>query len=61
MAPKDKEKTTFTCNHGVFAYKKIPFGLCNAPSTFQRCMTSNFADMLGKHIMVFMDDDPESL
>ena len=34
----------------------MPFGLCNAPATFQRCMTSIFADMLEKHMEVFMDD-----
>nr|GEW88395.1 DNA-directed DNA polymerase [Tanacetum cinerariifolium] len=36
--PKDQEKTTFTCPYGIFAYKRMPFGLCNAPGTFQRCM-----------------------
>nr|GFA23726.1 DNA-directed DNA polymerase [Tanacetum cinerariifolium] len=36
--PKDQEKTTFTCPYGTFAYKQMPFGLCNAPGTFQRCM-----------------------
>nr|GFB01646.1 reverse transcriptase domain-containing protein [Tanacetum cinerariifolium] len=34
--PKDQEKTTFTCPYGTFAYKRMPFGLCNAPGTFQR-------------------------
>nr|GEZ04697.1 reverse transcriptase domain-containing protein [Tanacetum cinerariifolium] len=34
--PKDQEKTTFTCPHGKFAYRCIPFGLCNAPGMFQR-------------------------
>nr|GEX76035.1 reverse transcriptase domain-containing protein [Tanacetum cinerariifolium] len=34
--PKDQEKTTFTCPYGTFAYKRMPFGLCNAPRTFQR-------------------------
>nr|GFB49946.1 reverse transcriptase domain-containing protein [Tanacetum cinerariifolium] len=33
---KDQEKTTFTCPYGTFAYKRMPFGLCNAPGTFQR-------------------------
>jgi len=33
--PEDKEKTTFTCPFGVFAYRKMPFGLCNTPTTFQ--------------------------
>ena len=56
VAPKDQEKTAFTCSYGIFAYRGMPFGLCNAPATFQRCMTSIFADMLEKHMEVFMDD-----
>ncbi|RVW69420.1 Retrovirus-related Pol polyprotein from transposon 17.6 [Vitis vinifera] len=52
----DQEKTTFTCPFGTYAYKKMSFGLCNAPATFQRCMLSIFSDMV-EHIMeVFMDD-----
>ena len=38
IQPEDKEKTTFTCPFGTFVYRKMSFGLCNAPSTFQRCM-----------------------
>nr|GFC67513.1 reverse transcriptase domain-containing protein [Tanacetum cinerariifolium] len=34
--PRDQEKTTFTCPYGTFAYRLMPFGLCNAPGTFQR-------------------------
>nr|GEW12101.1 reverse transcriptase domain-containing protein, chloroplastic [Tanacetum cinerariifolium] len=34
--PQDQEKTTFTCPYGTFAYLRMPFGLCNAPGTFQR-------------------------
>ncbi|XP_058758788.1 uncharacterized protein LOC131632039 [Vicia villosa] len=56
VAPEDQEKTAFTCPYGIFAYRRMPFGLCNAPATFQRCMTSIFADMLEKHMEVFMDD-----
>nr|GEY02795.1 reverse transcriptase domain-containing protein [Tanacetum cinerariifolium] len=44
--PKDQEKTTFTCHYGTFAYKRMPFGLCNAPGTFQRCMMAIFHDMI---------------
>nr|GEZ94070.1 reverse transcriptase domain-containing protein [Tanacetum cinerariifolium] len=54
--PKDQEKTTFTCPYGTFAYKRIPFGLCNAPETFQRCMMAIFQDMIEKTMEVFMDD-----
>ena len=54
--PKDQEKTAFTCPYGVFAYKRMSFGLCNAPATFQRCMLAIFSDMVEKSIKVFMDD-----
>ena len=45
IAPEDQEKTTFTCPFGTFAFKRMPFGLCNAPGTFQRCMMSIFSDL----------------
>nr|GEY41926.1 DNA-directed DNA polymerase [Tanacetum cinerariifolium] len=54
--PKDQEKTTFTCPYGKFAYKRMPFGLCNAPGTFQRCMMAIFHDMIEQTMEVFMDD-----
>nr|GEX30495.1 reverse transcriptase domain-containing protein [Tanacetum cinerariifolium] len=54
--PKDQEKTTFTCPYGTFAYRRMPFGLCNAPGTFQRCMMAIFHDMIEKTMKVFMDD-----
>nr|GEY70802.1 hypothetical protein [Tanacetum cinerariifolium] len=52
----DQEKTTFTCPYGTFAYCHMPFGLCNAPGTFQRCMMAIFYDMIEKTMEVFMDD-----
>ncbi|GJT29388.1 reverse transcriptase domain-containing protein [Tanacetum coccineum] len=52
--PKDQEKTTFTCPYGTFAYRRMPFGLCNAPGTFQRCMMAIFHDMIEKTMEVFM-------
>nr|GFB79689.1 reverse transcriptase domain-containing protein [Tanacetum cinerariifolium] len=54
--PRDQEKTTFTCPYGTFAYRRIPFGLCNAPDTFQRCMLAIIHDMVEKTMEVFMDD-----
>ena len=56
VAPEDQEKTTFTCPFGTFAYQRIPFGLCNAPATFQRCTISIFSDMIEKIIELFMDE-----
>ena len=56
IAPEDQEKTTFTRPYGTFAFRQIPFGLCNAPGTFQRCMMAIFSDMVKKTIEVFMDD-----
>jgi hypothetical protein len=54
--PQDQEMMTFTCPFGTFAYRRMPFGLCNAPATFQRCMMSIFFDMVEKFLEVFMDD-----
>ncbi|KAJ9189351.1 hypothetical protein P3X46_000659, partial [Hevea brasiliensis] len=54
--PEDQEKTTFTCPYGTFAYRRMPFGLCNAPATFQRCMMAIFSDYIEDTMEVFMDD-----
>ena len=54
--PEDQEKTTFTCPYGTFAYRRMPFGLCNAPATFQRCMMAIFSDLIENIMEVFMDD-----
>ncbi|GJW13231.1 reverse transcriptase domain-containing protein, partial [Tanacetum coccineum] len=40
----------------MFAYRRMPFGLCNAPGTFQRCMMAIFHDMIEETMEVFMDD-----
>ncbi|GKA58144.1 reverse transcriptase domain-containing protein [Tanacetum coccineum] len=54
--PNDKEKTTFPCPFGTYAYRRMPFGLCNAPATFQICMLAIFHDMIEESVKVFMDD-----
>ena len=54
--PDDQSKTTFTCPYGTFAYRRMSFGLCNAPASFQRCMTAIFSDLIEQIMEVFMDD-----
>jgi hypothetical protein len=54
--PDDQQKTTFTCPYGTFVYRRMPFGLCNAPATFQRCMTAIFSDFIEEIMEVFMDE-----
>ncbi|GJR40781.1 reverse transcriptase domain-containing protein [Tanacetum coccineum] len=46
----------FTCPFGTYAYRRMPFGLCNALATFQRCMLAIFHDMIKESVEVFMDD-----
>lgn len=54
--PQDHEKTTFTCPSGTFAYRRMPFRLCNTPTTFQICMMAIFHDMVESFMEVFTDD-----
>ncbi|GJS56697.1 reverse transcriptase domain-containing protein [Tanacetum coccineum] len=46
----------FTCPFGTYAYRRMHFGLCNAPATFQRCMLAIFHDMIEESVKVFVDD-----
>ena len=50
--PSDIEKTAFTCHRGQFEFLRVPFGLCNAPSHFQRVMET----ILGVCVLVYIDD-----
>ena len=52
VSQTDQEKTTFTCPFGTYAYRRMPFGLCNAPATFQRCMAAIFSDFV-KRVLRF--------
>jgi hypothetical protein len=54
--PDDQQKTTCTCPYGTFTYRRMPFGVCNAPTTFQRCMTTIFSEFIEEIMEVFMDD-----
>ena len=56
IALEDQEKTTFSCPFGTFSFRKMPFGLCNAPGTFQRHMMGIFSDMIEVILEIFMDD-----
>ena len=56
ISAEDQEKTTFTCPFRTYAYRRMPFGLCNAPIAFQRCMLSIFSDMVERIMEVYMDD-----
>ena len=56
IAPEDQEKTTFTCPYGTFSFRRMSFGLCNAPATFQRCMMSMFSDLAEEVMEIFIND-----
>ena len=53
IAHEDQEKTTFTCPYRTFAFRRMPFGLCNAPATFQRCIMAIFSDMVEDIMEIF--------
>ncbi|GJV11725.1 reverse transcriptase domain-containing protein [Tanacetum coccineum] len=59
--PQDQEKSAFTCPYGTFAHRRMPFGLCNAPGTFQRCMMAIFHDMIEETMEVFMEGYAEAI
>nr|GEW34401.1 reverse transcriptase domain-containing protein [Tanacetum cinerariifolium] len=54
--PMDQEKTTFTCRFRTYTYRRMAFGLFNAPATLQRCMLAIFHEMIEESMEVFMDD-----
>ena len=56
MAEDDKEKTAFTCPFGLYEFNRLPFGLTNAPATFQRLMQSVMHDHIFRILLCYLDD-----
>ena len=56
ISPEDQDKTTLSCPWGTFAYRVLPFGLCNAPTTFQRAILNIFSYLINEGFEVYMDD-----
>jgi len=56
VASGEEWKTAFRCRYGLFEYTVMPFGLCNAPGTFQHYMNDTFRDFLDQFLIVYLDD-----
>ncbi|GBG80558.1 hypothetical protein CBR_g31018, partial [Chara braunii] len=56
IRPEDQHKTAFQTRYGLYEFVVMPFGLCNAPGTFQHAMTRIFHDYLDKFVTVYLDD-----
>ena len=56
MDPKDREKTAFCSMSGLFEFLMMPFGLCNAPSTFERLMDKVFHGLNHEVCLIYLDD-----
>ena len=56
VAPEDRDKTTFTCHKGTFRYLRMPFGLRNAPATFQRALDIILSGVRWQTCLIYLDD-----
>ncbi|PIK56242.1 putative thy-1 membrane glycoprotein isoform X1 [Apostichopus japonicus] len=56
MSPEDQPKTAFTTPMGLYEFNRMPFGLCNAPATFQRLMQGCLGDLNYESVLLYIDD-----
>jgi hypothetical protein len=56
MTPRAIERSAFVTPYGHYEFLRMPFGLCNAPATFQRAMNELFEDLIGEGVLVYLDD-----
>ena len=56
LSPKARQKSAFTTHRGLFEFVRMPFGLCNAPATFQRLMQKVLAGLEWNSCFVYLDD-----
>lgn len=56
MYPFEGEKTAFTTPFGLYEFERIPFGLCNAPATFQRLMQRCLGNLVNDYLLIYLDN-----
>ena len=56
IAPEDRDKTAFISHRGLWQYKRLPFGMTNAPPQFQRFVNNKLRHLDGGNVVVYIDD-----